>query len=473
MLTSMSFVVHEAPSGNEGIELVRRAVDSREPYEIVFIDWQMPGLDGIETGKLIRALPNLTGPPHLVMVTAYGREEVLRKAEQTSFDNVLIKPVTPSMLFDSIVQVLTDVRDPKREPKITSPEIDLSSIRGAHVLLVEDNELNREVAIGLLEDVHLSIDQAENGAIAVQQLSKSDYDLILMDMQMPVMDGITATKAIRSNPRFASLPIIAMTANAMDRDREMCLAAGMNDHLAKPIDPDKLFRALIQWIRPRAASAAASATSSSASTSSPSIACRDLLIPGIDTATALKRTGGNRKRYESLLQRFADSQAHVLDDIRAALAAKDSPTAQRFAHSLKGASANLGATSLAEVAAAAEAAIDSNQSVAPALDCLSRSLDLTIAAIRAALPADPAPAKAPRSNADAATLVEPLARLKKLLETDDGDASDVLLDARPVLIQFLTPAEIDSLFAHVGNFAYSDALRLVSEIAGRLSLRLE
>src|SRR5580693_5400779 len=124
MLTSMSFVVHEAPSGNEGIELVRRAVDSREPYEIVFIDWQMPGLDGIETGKLIRALPNLSGPPHLVMVTAYGREEVLRKAEQTSFDNVLIKPVTPSMLFDAIVQVLTDVRDPKREPQITLPEID-------------------------------------------------------------------------------------------------------------------------------------------------------------------------------------------------------------------------------------------------------------------------------------------------------------------------------------------------------------
>jgi len=473
MLTSMSFVVHEAPSGNEGIELVRRAADSREPYEIVFIDWQMPGLDGIETGKLIRALPNLTGPPHLVMVTAYGREEVLRKAEQTSFDNVLIKPVTPSMLFDSIVQVLSDVRDPKREPKITSAEIDLSSIRGAHVLLVEDNELNREVAIGLLEDAHLSIDQAENGAIAVQKLSKCDYDLILMDMQMPVMDGITATKAIRSNPRFASLPILAMTANAMDRDREMCLAAGMNDHLAKPIDPDKLFRALIQWIRPRAASASASATSSSASTSFPSIASGDLLIPGIDTATALKRTGGNRKRYESLLQRFADSQAHVLDDIRAALAAKDSPTAQRFAHSLKGASANLGATALAEVAAAAEAAIDSNQSVAPALDSLSRSLDLTIAAIRAALPADPAPVNAPRSNADAATLVEPLSHLKKLLETDDGDASDFLLDARPVLIQFLTPAETDSLFAQVGNFAYSDALRLVSEIAGRLSLRLE
>jgi two-component system sensor histidine kinase/response regulator len=138
------------------------------------------------------------------MVTAYGREEVLRQAEQASFENVLIKPVTPSMLFDSVVQALTDVRGPARESQPTPTEIDLSSIYGARVLLVEDNELNREVAMGLLEDAHLSIDQAENGAVAVQRLSNGDYDLVLMDMQMPVMDGIT--KAIRSNPRFASLP---------------------------------------------------------------------------------------------------------------------------------------------------------------------------------------------------------------------------------------------------------------------------
>jgi two-component system, sensor histidine kinase and response regulator len=433
----------------------------------------MPGLDGIETGRLIQALPNLSGPPHLVMVTAYGREEVLRQAEQASFENVLIKPVTPSVLFDSVVQVLTDGRDSERQSQIGSSEIDLSSIQGARVLLVEDNELNREVAQGLLEDAHLSIDQAENGAIAVQQLSKKDYDLILMDMQMPVMDGIAATKAIRSNPRFASLPILAMTANAMDRDREMCLAAGMNDHLAKPIDPDKLYRALLRWIRPRAASASASAACASASTSFPSIACGDLLIPGIDTSTALKRTGGNRQRYESLLQRFADSQSHALDDIRAALAAKDSPTAQRFAHSLKGASANLGANALAEIAAATEAAIDSNDSIVPVLDSLSRSLDQTIAAIRAALPAESASNSTPSPNADPSTVVQPLAHLKKLLEADDGDASDFLLEARPELRQVLTSAEIDSLFAHVGNFAYSDALRSLSEIVTRLSLRLE
>jgi signal transduction histidine kinase/DNA-binding response OmpR family regulator/HPt (histidine-containing phosphotransfer) domain-containing protein len=475
MLTSMTFEVHEAPSGREGIELIHQAAHRHEPYEIVFVDWQMPGLDGIETGKLIRALPDLSPPPHLVMVTAYGREEVLRQAEQTSFESVLIKPVTPSMLFDSIVQALTDIRGPAREHQAAAHEIDLSSIHGARVLLVEDNELNREVALGLLEDAHLVIDQAENGADAVQQLSKSDYDLVLMDMQMPVMDGITATKAIRSNPRFASLPVIAMTANAMERDREMCLAAGMNGHLAKPVDPDKLFGALLQWIRPRAASAAASGSAACASVpvSFSSAPSGELLIPGIDFANGLKRTGGNRKRYESLLQRFADSHSNALDDIRAALAANDSPTAQRIAHSLKGASANLGANALAEVAAAAEAATDSNCCIGSALESLSRSLDMTIAAIRAALPADSAAASTSSTNADPSTIVRPLSQLKKLLEADDGDASDFLLDARTVLSQVLTPAEIDSLSARVGNFDYSEALRSVSEIAARLSLRLE
>jgi two-component system sensor histidine kinase/response regulator len=268
-----------------------------------------------------------------------------------------------------------------------------------------------------------------------------------------------------------------MTANAMDRDREMCLAAGMNDHLAKPIDPDKLYGALLQWIRPRATSASASASSptgpASVSVSVPPAPSGELVVPGIDTATALKRTGGNRKRYESLLQRFADSQSHAFDDIRAALAAKDFPTAQRFAHSLKGASANLGANALAEVAAAAEAAIDSNQSITPALESLSRSLDKTIAAIRTALPADSAPASTPSSNADPSTIVKLLSQLKKLLEADDGDASDFLLEARSAFSRVLTSAEIDSLSAYIGNFAYSDALRSVSEIASRLSLRLE
>jgi signal transduction histidine kinase/CheY-like chemotaxis protein len=475
MLMSMTFVVHEAPSGEEGIELVRQAADRAEPYEMIFVDWQMPGIDGIETGKRIKALPDLAVGPHLVMVTAYGREEVLKQAEQSFFENVLIKPVTPSMLFDSVVQALSTDRNPLREDFSKSPtEVDLAPVRGARVLLVEDNELNREVALGLLEDAQLSLDTAENGAIAVQKISHQEYDLVLMDMQMPVMDGVAATKAIRSNPRFQSLPIIAMTANAMDRDRQMCLEAGMNDHLAKPIDPDKLFDALLRWITPRVCSAAATQSAiPPRSLSSPVAGFDSLVISGIDTATALKRTGGNLKRYESLLHRFADSQATVISDIRAALIAKDTPTAQRLAHSLKGAAANLGVSTLAEIAAKFESAVDSNQGIPLALETLSHSLDTSLAAIRSALPKEAAPDSSAVASNDSSIVAQPLSQLKKLLESDDGEAADFILDAQPNLRRVLTAAEIDALIRHVGNFAYSDALQSLSTIATRLSITLE
>jgi signal transduction histidine kinase/CheY-like chemotaxis protein len=474
MLASMTFVVAEAASGEEGIELVRRAFERHEPYEIIFVDWQMPGIDGIETGKRISALPNLAVRPHLVMVTSYGREELLKQAEKNFFESILIKPITPSMLLDSAVQALSVDREPVREAaSTTSLEIDLEPIRGARVLLVEDNELNREVAFGLLEEAHLSLDSAENGKIAVQKISNQEYDLVLMDMQMPVMDGVTATRTIRSDPRFQSLRIVGMTANAMDRDRQMCLEAGMNDYLTKPIDPDKLFGALVRWITPHVSPVAS--TQSAISTSSlVAVADADsLVISGVDTATALKRTGGNPKRYEALLRRFADSQATVVGDIRAALLAKDTPTAQRLAHSLKGAAANLGISNLAELAGKAESAVDSDQGVPLALEALSHSLDFSLEAIRSALPKEAAPDSSAVAAKDPAAVAQPLAQLKKLLDNDDGDAADFILDARPNLYKVLTPAEIDTLTEHISNFAYFKALQTLSAIATRLSITLE
>jgi len=468
MLTNMTFKTDEAPSGKEGIEMVRQAAERSDPYEIVFIDWQMPGLDGIETGKCIRALPKLPSVPHLVMVTAYGREEVLKKAEETGFENVLIKPVTPSVLFDSVVQVLNGKEEVSGHAQANPLAVpDIERLRGARVLLVEDNEFNREVALGLLEDAHLNIEQAENGQTAVQMIKKNDYDIVLMDMQMPVMDGLAATKTIRSIPGCRSLPIIAMTANAMAGDREKCLQAGMNDHLAKPIDPDRLFETLLRWIPSRAAAATAQATGASA----PAGASNAFVIPGIDTVTALQRSGGNRTRYESLLTRFADSQSGAVSEIRAALAAHDPATAQRIAHSLKGASANLGASCLAATAAKAEEAIKSNQSVQPALEHLSQSLETTILAIHKALPDKSPPLSSPAG--DPSTIVQHLSRLKKLLESDDGETPDFLMQIRPKLLTVLTTSEIESLSFHVGNFGYSDALRALSGIAERLSLVLE
>lgn len=259
LLIEMSFVADEAPSGEEGIAMIRQASDAGQPYEIAFVDWQMPILDGIETCKRIGALPDLRSRPHLVMVTAYGREEVLKQAEESGIENVLVKPITSSTLFDTTLAAL-QASDESPGLALDLPIIDVTLMRGARVLLVEDNEINQEVALGQLEDAEVEVDVAENGEMAVRMVQANAYDLVLMDMQMPVMDGIEATRVIRSDPRFDALPIIAMTANAMAADRDKCLKAGMNDHIPKPIDPHELFRVLSQWTGGRNAGASLEAS---------------------------------------------------------------------------------------------------------------------------------------------------------------------------------------------------------------------
>ena len=472
MLESMTFKVDAAPSGQEGIELVRQAAQRGEPYDTVFVDWQMPGMDGIEAGRRILALPNLS-PPHLVMVTAYGREEVMKQAEETSFESVLIKPVTPSMLFDSVVQALSSgERTDAGTHGSTSVGFNFESIRGARVLLVEDNELNREVAAGLLEGAPVTVSEADNGEVAIRMLNESKYDMVLMDMQMPVMDGLAATHAIRQNSQFKDLPIIAMTANAMAGDRERCLKAGMNDHLAKPIDPDKLFDALLRWIPAR--TAAPNVTVAPAVTEQrPPADSAPLEIPGIDTQTALKRTGGNRQRYVSLLQRFADSQVGAVGEIRAALKAQDSATAQRIAHSLKGAAANLGANALATAAGSAEVAIKTQSEVERALVEMGRTLFAAVGAIQETLPSAEKVESTLSGNGDPSAVLQPLSRLKMLLEADDSEAAEFILEAQGSFAAVLSPTEIETLRRMVSDFDYESALRAVSGIADRLSLKLE
>src|ERR1700758_1501604 len=473
MLESMTFKVEEAPSGQEGIELVRQAAERGEPYDAVFVDWQMPGMDGIEAARRILALPSLSPPPHLVMVTAYGREEVLKQAEETSFESVLIKPVTPSMLFDSVVQALSSGEHTDAEPHGSAPvEFNFESIRGAHVLLVEDNELNREVATGLLEGAPVTVSAADNGEIAIRMLNESKYDMVLMDMQMPVMDGLAATRAIRQNSQFKDLPIIAMTANAMADDREKCLEAGMNDYLAKPIDPDKLFDALLRWIPARTA-APNVAAAPVVTAQKPLADSAPLEIPGIDTRSALKRINGNRQRYVSLLRRFADSQVGAVGEIRAALEAQDSATAQRIAHSLKGAAANLGANALATAAGSAEVAIKSQSEVESALVEMEGTLFAAVAAIQKILPSAEKVESTMSGNGDPSVVLQPLSRLKKLLEANDSEAAEFILEAKGSFSAVMSRTEIETLTRMVSDFDYESALRAVSGIADRLSLKLE
>jgi PAS domain S-box-containing protein len=470
MLTNMTFIADEAASGEEAINMVRQAANQNQRYEIAFVDWQMPGMNGIETGKRIMQIPDLQLPPHLVMVTAYGREEVLKQAEESGFENVLIKPVTSSILFDTAVVALGADRE-RPEPVQAGPSFDIDRLRGARVLLVEDNEINQEVAIGQLEDAEAFVDIAENGEIALRMVKDNDYDVVLMDMQMPVMDGIEATRILRADPRHQTLPIIAMTANAMESDREVCLEAGMNDHIAKPIDPDQLFSVLLRWIRRTDGDGKIARPHTPARPAKTSEA--ELVIPGIDVRSGLKRTGGHRERYETLLRKFAEQQLGATEAMRAALSAGDAATAERTAHSLKGAAGTLGAVALSEAAANAETAIKTGHGVEAALKALLISLDPVIAGITKALPDESSGNGAGTPAGDPATVKEPLIRLKKLLENDDGEAADYIVNEKSRFKGVLTPAEIKMLSERIGNFDFDAALKCISGIASRLSLNLE
>jgi PAS domain S-box-containing protein len=255
LLTSMTFDVTEAGSGQTAIELVRSRADTPQALEIVFLDWQMPGMDGIETARQIKSL-GLTNEPHLVMVTAYGREELLKQAGEAGIEDVLIKPVNASLLFDTAMRVLGGaVRETRGGGDAPSLLLEaMATIKGARILLVEDNDLNQEVASEILRDAGFFVDIADDGRIAVDKVVNNTnvpWDIVLMDMQMPVMDGVTATIEIRKDARFDNLPIVAMTANAMQQDKDKCLAAGMVDFITKPIQPDELWAALRRWIKPK------------------------------------------------------------------------------------------------------------------------------------------------------------------------------------------------------------------------------
>ncbi|HZD47483.1 MAG TPA: response regulator, partial [Silvibacterium sp.] len=463
MLTSMTFKVHEAPSGREGIEMVQQAAERNEPYDIVFVDWQMPGLDGIETGKQIRALPKTAAPPHLVMVTAYGREEVMKQAEEAAFDNVLIKPVTPSMLFDSVVQALSSDHETAREVE-AGPDLKLDSLRGARVLLVEDNELNQEVAMGLLETTHVSVDVADNGEIAVRMVGEKDYDLVLMDMQMPVMDGIAATKAIRSNPRFSALPIVAMTANVMEGDREKCLQAGMNDHVSKPIDPDALYAALMRWVKPRRPQPPAAPAQKVEATA------QDALpdIDGVDSAEGLRRVGGNRRLYLELLVKFAARHGDAGLHVSAALESGDRLMAERVAHTVKGVAGNIGIKRVQFAAGALEKAIHDGDAAVPAIledfTSVLRPQVETIEQVLGKLATPTTPASDGKEHLDVAAASREAQRLRSQLEASDGDSEETLHALEGILAGHVEKAQLDALSADISEFDFAGALLKLDDI---------
>jgi two-component system sensor histidine kinase/response regulator len=363
MLQGMSFDVVEARSGRAAIHSVRRAAEDGRPFDIVYLDWRMPEMDGIETARRLQAL-GLPDSPHIVMATAQGREEVLREARSVGIANVLIKPVNPSMLFDTTMDVLgLDHAQPARAPlSDTRAGPKPNANQGARILLVEDNDINQHVASEILQDAGFVVEIAENGRIALDLLQQRSFDAVLMDMQMPVMDGVSATREIRKLPAHSALPIIAMTANAMQSDKQRCMDAGMNDFVTKPIDPETLAGTVTNWLdrarRTREAAAVPPAPVSPAPAFDADLGCPGLRnVPGLDVATGLRRMMNKKPLYLAMLKRYVQSQRDCAALLWQATEMADWATAERLAHTAKGLAGNIGADQLATTAEALESTL--------------------------------------------------------------------------------------------------------------------
>ncbi len=427
---------------------------SDERYGVLIIDWKMPGMDGVELLTRIRQQhPTMTAT--VIMATAYDPDELRAALGDNTVGAILSKPITPSSLFDSIMLALH--RDSGQNTPPALPATKLSAqFAGRRVLLVEDNEVNRELAEEMLGNIGLSVDTAENGQLAVEKVGRQHYDLVLMDCHMPVMDGYAATEAIRANPDFSQLPIVAMTANALASDRERCLAAGMNDHIPKPIDVAVLRATLSRWLGLPLAATVTEAKGADAA--SPA-------LPDLDTTAALARLSGNRSMYNRLLLRFCDNQSAVADKLDADLAAQDRDAMILRVHTLRGLAGNIGATQLARLAAD----IESQLKASPQLD--AAILESRLAELHRCLP-DVVAQAARFANETAVTSLpvttelpaDALAELQHLLDNDDALAVRHFEAIAPQLQQIFAAHAVDQLAHQIDRYDFDDAKETLAHL---------
>jgi two-component system, sensor histidine kinase and response regulator len=328
-----------------GTMALRELEKKRNRFDLAFIDWNMPDMDGMELAERIKKHPDLDQAPKIILITTYGWEEASGRAEELDLEGFLVKPINKSILFDTIMGILDQeieyLRDARRIGGATSNR--MAIIRGARILLVEDNEINRQVAKEILEGAGFLVELADNGLEAIERVADTTVplDALLMDIQMPGMDGFEATRSIREKLQNMALPIIAMTAHVMESDKQNCYQAGMNDYITKPIDPDQLITTLAHWIKPRGGKLPVTTKNEKPRTMTAKKLPKSL--PGINIKTALKRMSGNKQLLVKLLLVFADDYAEVVENISKALATENIDLARRLTHSLKGISGNLSA----------------------------------------------------------------------------------------------------------------------------------
>ncbi|MFZ6873949.1 two-component regulator propeller domain-containing protein [Undibacterium sp. Di27W] len=486
----LGLTVNAANSGKLALHMLSEARVHGQPYDLLLLDAHMPDMDGAATMGAIAASMGKEAP-QVLMLTTMNFDETTLQARAYAPVAYLSKPIGMSGLLEVMLRISAKAMD---TPVNAAAEQHTDCrFEGMRVLLVEDNHINQQIAAELMSEAGIIVDVADNGRIAIDKLNHGNpYDIVLMDLQMPEMDGYAATTVIRSYPEWLDLPIIAMTAHAMNEERQRCLDTGMNDHIAKPIDPDNFFETLSRWCGRRmpgyqvdvpvtsASSVSFASSASTASSASATVAARvepakaevpvhDLSIPGVDVAPALRRCGQNLDLYLRLLQIFVDSAATTPDKIKRALELGDRGTAEREAHTMRGAAGNIGATALAAVATELELAIEKSAENQVLIQKFTDASAELIQALKQALQEQAAEAVALADEqvgvaADVVDAAALFAKLRLYLEDSDSEALDFFQGHQRSMRQVLG-AQADDFIQSLQAFDFETALQILDSVS--------
>lgn len=464
MLGSFGMRADAEASGEAGLEAIQKADREGDGYRLIIIDWKMPTMDGLEAVRKLQGL-ELRQRPDYLLVTAYGDQLPQQQAVLSGFTRILPKPVTPSVLCDALVEIMAPYAAWTPSSKSAINQDELKCRRGSHVLLVEDNPINQEVACQLLEMAGMQVSTVENGQEAVNRVEETAFDLILMDIQMPVMDGMEATHAIRNLPARKDVPIVAMTANAFEEDSRKCLEAGMNDHLAKPVDPERLIQALVKWLPARKGPLSREAEwprVHGGDTDAEDLEIRQRLeqVHGLDAGAGLNRVMGSMAQYVRLLQQFVSHHEKDADILRTQAAAGDLKGVRQTSHALKGVAALLGAERVQDVALPLEKAAREGAPadvMAAHLDRLSQELGGLMDGLKKALPkTTPAPHRI--ETTDPSVIAAVLDELESLLSADNTRANEAV-EEHQCLMESALGEVAGTLCRQIEDFDYGDALK--------------
>ena len=460
MLASFGLRVDQCGSGRAALDMLAR-VGTEDPYELVLMDWHMPVMDGVDVTRLMQRDDQVGNIPTVIMVTAYGREAANEAAQGLDLSAILTKPVTPSTLLDAIMLAMGREARPVTRSTGQHEAIaaDIDGLAGARLLLVEDNEINQELALELLRSNGINVVVANDGQEALDILDRETFDGVLMDCQMPVMDGYTATRRLRQDTRFESLPVLAMTANAMADDRAKALAAGMNDHIAKPINVGEFFRIMALWITP------SNPTSVVAPKNAPAQSIPRL--DAIDTESGLARTQGNTQLYFKLLRKLGQNQANFTAELDQAMEAGDRELATRMAHTLKSVAGNIGAGALQQACAGLEARLHEEGAAQPERDSVATQLARVLNALDDLADVEAgAGADNGGETTESGNLQVVLNELLQQLEDYDTSAQDTLDRYRRKLSSGPLGSHLQSLEAALSDYDMDTAADITRKMLG-------